>query len=396
VKNFFADILKFGKRPYSASDIVGIGFLVSIIIGLPYIIFFANPKLIVESDVVSFLTGALMIRNNVGVDTYDLATQLSFQNQIVSPFIKENVLPFKNFAPFALPFVPLTFLTLKSAYIIFAFFNIILLGVLTYYFSKVLKKVKSYRFWFLSPFIFLPSILSVILGQLSIVLTAIYFFVYKFLKEDKSALAGIFSGLVLIKPQYAVSFPFFLLLAKNKGKFISGFLLTFGVILIAAVLLSGVESLSQYPSFLLATENASFGQRSQRMFTLSSTVFYNFPAQPLSYLDTLYINAFLYLGVFYLFIKRYKNLSLDYAFSGATIFSLLFAVHVLEHDLAILLVPVFLLMKSNELVFASLLFVLPLIVLIISPALGSVMAIIIALFLLLKKRAPRSSWERKK
>jgi len=393
-----------GKEQFAASGIVGRAFLISIIVGLTYTIIFADPKFVVQSDVVSFLTGALMIRNKVGVNLYDLPTQLFYQNQIVSPFVREAVLPFKIFAPFALPFVPLTSLPLKTAYMFFAFLNFALLGLLPHLTAMTLNKLREFRFWYLAPFIFLPSILSVILGQLSIVLAFIYFLIFKFVKDKKEALAGVFSALLLIKPQYVIAIPFFLLLSDNRRSFLKGFLIVFFILILSTLIISSPDALLKYPSFLLLTENEFFSGHSQRMLTVSSTLYYNLPMKLSSYKGALSLNALFYFIVYCIFIKKYKRVNFDYAFASAVIFSLLFAVHVLEHDLAILMVPFLILLniavtdKKNRktlYILAFLLFLMPQIVLIISPAFGSIMTIFIAITLLYKKTNFGFLWKRK-
>ena len=381
------------RRQFAVSDIVSIAFLASIIIGLPYFVLFAKEKLIVESDVVSFITGAKMVRSGVKGEIYDLPTQHFYQNQVVAPFVKENALPFKNFPIFILPFIPFTFLPLRLSYIIFAFFNLAILVLFVFVSAKTFKRIKEFRLWFLAPFVFLPNILTIILGQLSIILAFTYLFIYKSLKENKAFLAGVISGFLFLKPQYIVAVPFFLLLAKKRPVFLKGFIIVFLILILSTFLISGPDALLKYPSFLLLTENESFSGHTQRMFTLSSTLYYNPPIKFMSFKAVLILNALLYFLFYYIFIRKYKQIEFSLAFASATIFSLLFAVHVLEHDLAILLVPIMLLINSalyniarniKFIIFASLLFLMPLIVLLVSPVAGTLLSFTAAFILLSK------------
>jgi hypothetical protein len=386
------------SKRFSVSDIVGCAFLISIVLGLPYFVFFASEKLILQSDIVSFITGALMLREKVGVNTYDLETQLSYQNQIVAPFIKEEVLPFKNFMLFAIPFYPLTRLPLRTSYIDFALFNLILLGILTFKLKTIFRNIKKFRLWFLAPFIFIPNILTVILGQLSIVLFFIYLFIYKYIKEGRGILSGVFSGFLLIKPQYIIAVPFFLMLSKEKRRFLTGFLATSFVIMLSSLLLSGFESILKYPSFLILSENEFFAGNSQRMLTIGSTLHYGLFEGVFNFRKVLYLNFALYILIFVIFLARYRKARLDLSFAAATIFSLLFAVHVLEHDLSILLVPALITLDTGlryglrelHLILTTLIFILPLIVLIVSPLAGTFIALFIAVFLLSQEKMKRS------
>lgn len=99
-------------------------------------------------------------------------------------------------------------------------------------------------------------------------------------------------------------------------------------------------------------------------------------------------------------------MKVDLAFVSATLFSLLFAVHVLEHDLSILLVPIFILInfafqqsgldRKLKLTYAALLFFLPLIVLIISPWAGTLVALVIAMIMLYEEKGLDWIWKTKK
>lgn len=388
----------------SAFTLVSIVFLFSVVIGIIFHTIITPVSLVAQSDLVSFLTGAKIVREGAGGNLFYLNIQHSYQAEIIEPYERDEVLPFKNLAVFSLPFIPLTYLSLRLSYIIFAFFNLIVLGILVYISSNIFARINKIKYWLLIPFIFLPTILSVILGQISIILAFIYLYIYKSIHKKNALLGGVITGLLLIKPQYVIAAPFFLLLSSDKRRFVYGFLIVILVLIIGSIYLSGIDSLLKYPEFLLETENASFGERPQRMFTISSSLFYNLPWE-IGYKYSLYLNALFYFLIYLLFLKRYQSVDYRMAFVSATLFSLLFAVHVFEHDLSILLVPIFILMnfafqrsgrdKKLKLTYATLLFFLPFIVLIISPWVGMLIALAIAMLMLYEEKWLDWIWKTK-
>lgn len=336
-----------------------------------------------------------MIKEGGKENFYKMDNQLLYQQRVVAPDTKDELLPFKNLPLFAFPFIPLTYFPLSLSYRIFAYLNLILLGVFTLLLKRVFRNTRKVGLLSLIPFIYIPNIISIIVGQISIIMAITVLFLYKLFKEGKYFIAGLVSGILLIKLQYLTIIPFLFFIAREKKQYLSGFFVAASILAVSSIYFAGVEALAGYPSFLLQTENASFGIRSQRMLTVNSTIFYLKPFFVSGYRYALYANSLLYLGALYLFSKRHKLVALDNSFSSAIVFSLLFAVHVLEHDLTVLLVPVLLLanmakggrreVKGYYLFYALLLFLLPVIVIFISPVLGTITAVFVATTLLYPK-----------
>lgn len=393
-----------GNSSSGAFNLVSIVFLSSVIIGIIFHAVNSPGSLVARSDLVSFLTGAKIVSEGASEDLYNLDLQYSIQSNIIAPYKRDDILPFKNFAVFSLPFIPLTYLSLKQSYIIFAFFNLVLLGILVYISSNIFTKINKIKYWLLIPFIFLPNILTTLSGQLSIILAFIYLLIYISIQKKNALLTGAITGLLLIKPQFIIVSLFFFLLVSDKKRFFYGLMGSSLVFILASIYLSDIKAILSYPEFLLATENASFLERSQKMFTVSSSLFYNLPLE-ISYHYALYLNTAFYILIYYLFIKRYKLIEVDLAFVSATLFSLLFAVHVLEHDLSILIVPVFVLLnysrrkskfrRKSALLFAILLFFLPLVILMINPLVGTIITLTIAIILLYEGKGIKRVWKTK-
>ncbi len=377
-----------GVLSSSPSVLVANVFLASIVIGIIFHTTIASRTLVVYSDFVSFLTGAKMVKEGVREDFYDLATQYSYQKEIIKPYDRGGVLPFKNLSIFAIPFIPLTYLAFPTNYKIFAYFNLVLLVIIASLSVKIFNNIRKYKFWYLIPFVFLPSLLTVVLGQISIILSLVVLYIYKFIKSQRPFFAGMLSGLLLIKPQYLIAVPFIFVLTKGKRNYLFGFIFASLAIVLSSIYLSGAEALLSYPSFLLSSENASFANRAQRMFTFSSTLFYLPPIFNLGYKHALYINGGLYFLIYYLYTKRYQRIKVDNAYSSGVLFTLLFGVHVLEHDLSLLLIPILILLNNTELNLALILFILPLVIL-ISPVAGTLTTFVMATLLLYEKKGTK-------
>ncbi|MFV1917441.1 MAG: hypothetical protein ACC618_03115, partial [Patescibacteria group bacterium] len=150
-------------------------------------------------------------------------------------------------------------------------------------------------------------------------------------------------------------------------------------------------ALFSYPSFLLATETPLYGSHIQDMFTLNSTLYLIPFVSSLGYQYSLAFNGVFYLFALYLFAKKQKLVKLEYSFIAATLFFLIFAVHAQIHDLSVLLVAIFILLNEAAkkdrstgmlILLALMLFIMPFVVWTISPPLGTLIGIFVALFLI--------------
>lgn len=343
---FLQTILFYLNNSY-LHKVISVVFLGSIILGIVfYTSFIMSDDVIAETDFVGYLTGASIIRDGKGEMIYDLKTQDVYQKELLRPYNKPITLSYKNTPFVTLLFLPFTYLPLVQGYKLFVFINLMLLAFSTNLLAKVFKGIKKFKLWFLIPFVFFPSLWTIISGQTSFILLMVYLSMYYFIKSDKPFKQGMVSGLLLIKPQYIVGLPFFLLLAKRKTPFVKGFIFSSSILFIISAYLSGLNSLLSYPSFLLSTEIGAFGSYISRMFSLSSALF-NIPEiSKQGYIFVLIISAVFYLVTLFLYKMRYKLVGFEKSFISATLFSLVFAIHTQLHDLSILLVPIFILLEK--------------------------------------------------
>lgn len=109
----------------------------------------------------------------------------------------------------------------------------------------------------------------------------------------------------------------------------------------------------------------------------------------------LFLNGFLYLLTLYAYFKRYRLIGLDTSFVLATLLALLFAAHVLLHDLAILLIAIFILLeakwvvgrdKKNSVLFSLIVFLMPLLFWVGKPQVATVVVSAVVVGLLYKSK----------
>lgn len=367
--------------------------LVSIILTVLYVtLVVTNPILVTSSDYIAYLTGGLMVRKGAGEAIYDLESQFAHQLEAIKPYERTGVLPFR-YPPFvAIPFLPFSILPVVIGYRLFAGLNFLALGLFAWLSAKIFGKLNSFRFWYLLPLVYFPAVFTILLGQTSIILLIVFLFLYYYLEKKKSLLAGMLSPLLLFKPQYIVSFPFFFLLARNRGRFLAGFLLTLFALTAISIYTSGTEELLGYPSFLFLSERTTLGSQTHHMFTLQAFLSALPLISTLSYRVLLAVNGALYLLVLYLFWRKQKQISFEQSFIASSLLFPLFAIHVLGHDLSLLLVPIFIFLsaaarqktshKNPFLILALTLFLLPVVILTGSAFAAAPVFLAIALFLL--------------
>ena len=155
----------------------------------------------------------------------------------------------------ALLFVPLSFLSYKSAYIVFFFCNIGL--ILIVFRSLMANSGWIGEIWAGLPAIsvagFVPIGICLIQGQDSILLTLIVVCAYIFQRQGKDFVAGLILGLGLFRFQIVLPIALCLCLWR-RWKFLAGFAATlFGVVGLSAAV-AGPSSLLSYPSYVMSMD----------------------------------------------------------------------------------------------------------------------------------------------
>jgi hypothetical protein len=281
-----------------------------------------------------------------GNNLYDLNTQFKYQQGTIKDYVDTDLLlPYRNLPFVAIFLLPLARSSLVLSYGLYVLALIILLVFIAFKSASIFPEIKKIFFWSLLPLLFLPNLRSIQLAQFSPIVLVIFLYLYKYISRKKSFIAGLTTGLLLIKPQYLLIFPFMLLLVDSKKKYISGFLLLSGLILLISLFVVGPYSLYKYPAFLLETESVSFGSRPWQMFTFYSLLRKVPLLNSLNLYWILIINLFFYLISFVVYIKKHTRLPFDINFSNALILTIVFSVHALVHDISLLFIPFLIFIK---------------------------------------------------
>jgi hypothetical protein len=179
------------------------------------------------------------------------------------------------------------------------------------------------------------------MGLILIIFALIYFALVK----KKYVLTGIFASLLFLRPQTLLILPLLLFMVKNKKKFLVGFILSGLIIFALNIHISGINAILGYPKFVFSVENAFFGGRLSDVSSVYFTIRELFPlmGSPVLFL----LNSLLYLFFLIIFFLKRKSLSLIAGYSASLLITLLFSIHMLSHDLIILLIPIYLILSEN-------------------------------------------------
>ena len=334
---------------------VGIAFktfaLSCLVAFLLYTFFVVSVDTFLNSDYLSFLTGAKMIATGDGSSLYDFSTQLSFQKDIKISYVDKvnlyprekfnQALPFRNLPFVALFFVPLVLLPPFVSFKIFALFNLCLLIFILWNISKDFLKKISLAMAVLASFAFLPVLTSLVRGQITLVALFVFYMVYKNLQKKRNYWAGFLSGFLLMKVQYLFAVPFIVMRASDLREFFKGFLLVFSVLIVLSFLVTGINVFS-YPGFLLLTEQAKYGSVPSEILTLFSV----FGGILSSKFLALILNIIFYFSTLYLFWRSRKSFSLGATFGVLVLATLVFGVHMTDNEVVLMLFPLFLLLEE--------------------------------------------------
>jgi Glycosyltransferase family 87 len=150
-------------------------------------------------DFVIYYTGAEIVNAGKARDLYNLDLQERYQEQFKVPSQPWSVLPF-NHAPYELLlFLPFAHLPYQSAHIVWSVLNVLLLLVVYKLLAPFLAENHSILFGALL-LAFYPTMITIKMGQDSIISLLVLSAVYANLKRHREILAGSILALGLYKP----------------------------------------------------------------------------------------------------------------------------------------------------------------------------------------------------
>ena len=283
---------------------------------------------------------------------FDLHMQGVVQDNLIAPI--KPPLPFYHPAFEALLYAPLALFTYRSAYILYAAFNLFLLGICYLLAPQpsdpLARKFPRPLLFFLS----FPAFFCIAAGQDSCVFLLLLCLVWKALAHDDDIAAGILLGLALFKVQLVAVLVIFLV-ARRGARLLRSFLPTAAALALLSLAITGFRGAAQWIHLLTSAVDAlDQGRHAQvliavhpmAMPTLNGLI-YILGGRLLPAAFSWILNLVL-LGATFIaalvFIR--KSSRLPDAFSAAIAAALLLAPHLYLYDY-ILLIPALLLLTGR-------------------------------------------------
>jgi Glycosyltransferase family 87 len=300
------------------------------------------------SDFVIYYCAGTMVRQGLGHQLYDDTMQFKVQREF-SPevAIRQDALPY-NHPPFeAALFVPFTYTSYPSAFVLWDLANLGMLITLPFLLRPHLPQLQNYPWplWLLTSLAFFPIFAALLQGQDAILLLGLYALAFVGLKRNRDGLAGGWLALGLFKPHLVLPL-ILLLLVQGRKKILYGFLPIATVLALISTAIVGKERMLLYPSYVANLEgNLARGAIiPSDMPNLRGALNILFPG--ISHIVPVVL--VISLGVFLYAAWKCRNRSLfDLNFSLVALTTVLVSYHAMIYDLSLLMVPVLLL--ANEL-----------------------------------------------
>jgi hypothetical protein len=221
-------------------------------------IFFIPAALQGHSSFRQLYTAGYMVRAGHAHELYDYGAQKSFQDRLVSP--EPMMMPFIR-PPFdALPYVALSVLSYRSAYLLLFALNVGIVALSLFLLRPYREQLRSRYRWL--PVIlfasFVPLGSALMMGQDSILLLALLILSMLALDKKKDVAAGIFAGLGLFKFHIVLPLAFLLLLWR-RFRFFTAFLCVAVALASISFCLVGPEQVRLYIDSLLSIGGGASG-----------------------------------------------------------------------------------------------------------------------------------------
>jgi hypothetical protein len=198
------------------------------------------------TDFLNFYVGATIVRDGHGRTLYQAGTQQLLLQSILGRRVAEYYLhpPFE-----AAAFVPLSYLRIERAFVIWTLMNTALVGLLPLFFIGRISFVARRPYLGLMGFAFPPVLASLTLGQDSILMLFLICAAYALSAKKRDFLAGLVLALATVKFQIVLILAL-LLLVSRKYRLIGGFVAGCAFLALASVLVTGGPEIIEYFRFV--------------------------------------------------------------------------------------------------------------------------------------------------
>jgi hypothetical protein len=308
------------------------------LIQLGYLMGGTHGGLLGGADFRHLYTAGYMVRTGHASEIYDFPASYEYQEKLAGPAGKD--LPFNHLAYEALLYLPLSFLSYKWAYLVFMAINFALIYV-------SVRKLWPPAPWIaeasrILPFLlfgFLPFGHALIEGQDSILMLVVVVYMLRLLRRDQDMAAGFVLGLAMFKFQFAI--PIAILVGlQRKWRFSVGFAFCAVLMIAVSAGVVGFDGLKEYVSSLASmsahlnstSDSIRFGVWPHIMPNIRGLVFvglHNWVAPRAIQVLT----AGLSICLFAWAVRKKLQ------FEAIVVTAVLLSYHAIEHDLALMLVP---------------------------------------------------------
>jgi Glycosyltransferase family 87 len=296
-----------------------------------------SSTLALQSDLRVLYTPGYMLRTGQRRELYNFSAVRRNQDERVAD--DNGAVPFLHPAYEAIAFVPLSFLSYRTAYIVWAAVNLAILGLIYFLLRPSLAVLSALGpKWIPAALLlgFMPVAFAILAGQDSLVLLLILCLVYRRIGTNEFQ-AGILLALGVFRFQVLLPIVALLLLWRRL-KFVTGWAVGSAVVLSISSLITGFAAQVQYAKLLRQMGGISFWLLLRRMPNLRAL----FMACGLGMVPLALVSLSIFIGAAIVGTRQ----SAQQKFLSAVSVSALVTYYLFLHDLSVLALP--LLLAINE------------------------------------------------
>ena len=209
----------------------------------------ATPKMAYQSDLRVFYTPGFMVRAGLRQQIYDFAEIRRIQEQRVAH--DNGAVPYLHPAYEALIFAPLSFLSYRNAYLLWAVVNLAILGLICFSLLPYVPDLTALGPSWIAPGLllgFMPVAFTVLSGQDSLLLLLILVVVFRRIATNELE-AGILLGLGMFRFQVLLPIVALFLIWRSL-KFVAGWALSSAAVMGLSLAITGIKAQVQYAVLL--------------------------------------------------------------------------------------------------------------------------------------------------
>jgi hypothetical protein len=304
-------------------------------------------------DFLALYTGAQLMSQSPN-ELYNLHAQMRLQQQI-DPLTKDTIfLPFINPPFVALLFQLIVKFGFENAYLILLGINALLLSLIGYIAIRHMgNTTKKYSLLLIIGLItFIPILLTLLIGQLSIILCAILLLSWIFLRNGWEFRGGLLLALLLIKPHFLIV-PFLAVLVQRRKKIFLGLVAGIAILLGISYISVGWEGINNYIMLLDSFYKTGVGYNIDLMeqYSLQTLLLIVFHTQSLAAIRVPWLLSIIAIIIptLYLWSKKFPMTSSQFSlqFALLIIATLLTSPHTPLYDLSLLIVVAIILLSRR-------------------------------------------------